>query len=72
MNTSVNHLREKLLTKGCSIEKILLTSGAPLQHDNRTLHQGGHVWDNAYIKEINITDPLPGWTKDESNKYLPM
>ena len=59
MNTSANQLRKKLSTKGHSIEKIPPTCGALLQHDNRTLHQGGQVWGNAHIKEINITDPPP-------------
>ena len=63
MNTSVNQLRKGLFTEGCSIEKVPPMSGALLQHDNRTLHQGGNVWGNAHIKKINITDLVPGWTK---------
>ena len=68
MNTSVNQLRKGLFTLGCSIEKVPPMSGALLQHDNRTLHQGGNVWVNAHIKEINITDLVPGWTKGKIGK----
>ena len=47
------------------------TSGALLQHDNRTLYQGGQVWGNSHVKELNLVDPPPGWIKDQNGKYTP-
>ena len=54
--TSINVLHKELFTRGCSIEKIPLTSGALLQHDRRTTYQGGHCWvkmtKNANVASI--------------------
>ena len=61
---SVNELRKELFTKGRYIDNIPPTSGVLLQHDNRTLHQGGHVWGNAHVKQMNLSEPL-GWIKDK-------
>ena len=51
------------------MEKTLPMSETLLQHDNRTLHLGKKVWGNSHVKETNITDSSPGWTKDENCKY---
>ena len=68
---SVNELRKELFTKGRSIEHVPPTSGALLQHDNRTLFQGGHIWGNCHAKELNLADPPPGWVKN-NGKYEPL
>ena len=72
MCTSINQLRKELFTKGRSIEKIPPTSGALLQHDNRSLHQGGQIWGKCHVRELNLADPPPGWMKDQNNKYAPI
>ena len=53
------------------MEKTLPMSETLLQHDNRTLHLEKKVWGNSHVKETNITDSSPGWTKDENCKYWP-
>ena len=68
---SVNELRKELFTKGRSIEHIPPTSGALLQHANRTLHQGGHVWGKSDSKLMDLADPPPGWLKI-NGKYEPL
>ena len=72
MCTSVNELRKELFTRGRSIDKIPPTSGTLLQHDNRTLYQGGQVWGNCRFKELRLDDPPLGWIRDKDERYVPL
>ena len=74
---NINNVTEKLLERFVVLlydktSTCMPTSGVLLQHDNRTLHQGCHVWGNAHVKQMNLSEPL-GWIKDKkTGRYSPL
>ena len=69
---SVNEARQELVEVYHRLpERIPPTRGALLEHTKRSVHQGGLVWGQKFIRMPEIDDPVHwGYNKNDQG-YLP-
>ena len=54
----VNEARKQLFTqKGRSIDSILLTQAALIEHTKRAAYQVGHVWGQMFLPAPKLPSP---------------